>query len=648
MLLTLKDATLAYGHRPLLDRAELQIDDGEHVALIGRNGTGKTSLLSVLSGRASLDKGELWIAPGARVALVPQEPAFDGEQTVYVAVAEGLGPASRMLAAYHAAAEALAQATAGDVESLTNRLSALQAQIEREDGWVLAHRIEAGLSTLGLDAARRLEELSGGWKKRAALARALVSDPSILLLDEPTNHLDIDGIRWLESLLRDFAGAAICITHDRRFIDAFATRIVELDRGTLRSYPAGFDRYRAQKQQQLEVEAVLAAKADKFLGAEEAWIRKGVEARRTRSAGRVLRLEHLRALRAERKERIGRVNLKIDRGESSGKLVAELEDVTIAFNGRIVIDRFSTRLMRGDKVGLIGPNGCGKTTLLKLILGELEPHRGSVRRGTNVQPAYYDQMREVLDPEATLIDTISPGSDTIEIGRTRKHVISYLEDFLFDPVRSRSPVKTLSGGERNRLLLARLFARPANVLVLDEPTNDLDIDTLELLEELLQDYAGTLFLVSHDRTFLDNVVTQVIAFEGNGLLREYPGGYTDWENANARMEALRAAESTPAPASSVKRGAPERARGVDKRHVESASAKAKLSSREKLELDGLPARIEMLETRIAALQQRLGDPALYQDHVAAREMTEQLKSVETELAEAFARWEDLETRSLGG
>ena len=627
MLLTLKDATLAYGHRPLLDRAELQLDDGEHVALIGRNGTGKTSLLSVLSGRASLDKGELWIAPGARVALVPQEPAFDDQQTVYVAVAEGLGPASRMLAAYHAAADALAHAAPGDVEPLTNRLSGLQAQIEREDGWVLEHRIEAVLSTLGLDGARRIAELSGGWKKRAALARALVSDPSILLLDEPTNHLDIDGIRWLESMLREFAGAAICITHDRRFIDAFATRIVELDRGTLRSYPGGFDRYRAQKQQQLEVEAVLAAKADKFLGAEEAWIRKGVEARRTRSAGRVLRLEHLRALRAERKERIGRVSLKLDRGESSGKLVAELDDVGIAFDGRAVIDHFSTRLLRGDKVGLIGPNGCGKTTLLKLILGELEPHGGSVRRGTNVQAAYYDQLREVLDPDATLIDTISPGSDTIEIGRTRKHVISYLEDFLFDPIRARSPVKTLSGGERNRLLLARLFARPANVLVLDEPTNDLDIDTLELLEELLQDYSGTLFLVSHDRTFLDNVVTQVIAFEGNGLLREYPGGYTDWENAAARMQALREAESTPAPGSSAQRGVPERGRPADRRRADSSSAKAKLTSREKLELDGLPARIESLETRIAGVQQRLGDPALYQDPVRAREATQQLKSL---------------------
>jgi ATP-binding cassette subfamily F protein uup len=647
MLLTLKDASLAYGHVPLLDRAELQIDAGEHVALIGRNGTGKSSLLQVLAGSTRLDKGELWVAPNAPVALVPQEPAFAADTTVFDAVAEGVGAASRMLSAYHRTTERLAHATdATEIERLTDEMAKLQAGIEREGAWVLEHRIESALTTLQLDGEATIGALSGGWKKRVALARAIVADPQVLLLDEPTNHLDIDGIAWLESTLRDFAGAVVCITHDRRFIDAFATRIVELDRGALRSYPVPFDAYREQKAQQLEVEAVLAAKADKVLAAEEVWIRKGVEARRTRNAGRVLRLEKLRALRTERRERMGRVNLRIDRGETSGRLVAELEAATVRFGERTVISGFTTRLMRGDKVGLIGPNGSGKTTLLRLLLGELEPTSGSVRRGTNLQVAYYDQMREVLDPEATLRDTISPGSDTVEIGGTKKHVISYLEDFLFDPVRARSPVKTLSGGERNRLLLARLFARPANVLVLDEPTNDLDIDTLELLEELLLDYPGTLFLVSHDRAFLDNVVTQVIAFEGDGVLREYPGGYTDWQRAQERMRVLRAADEREAGALEARKAA--QARKPLAPSVAPATAKAplkKLSSREKQELDVLPSRIEEFETTVARLQAELADPALYQrDPDRARSVAHDLQAAENAVTEAYARWEALEAR----
>jgi ATP-binding cassette subfamily F protein uup len=661
MLVTLKDASLAYGHRALLDHAELQIDAGERIALIGRNGTGKSSLLAVLAGGAALDHGELWIDASAHVASVPQEPAFGEAATVYAAVAEGVGAASRLLAAYHTATEALAHAAAADAPRLTDEVAHLQAAIERDGAWVLEHRSEAALSTLALDGNARIASLSGGWKKRVALARALVAEPSVLLLDEPTNHLDIDGIRWLEALLSGFAGAVVCVTHDRRFIDAIATRIVELDRGTLRSYPGGFDKYRAQKEQQLENEATLMAKADKILAGEEAWIRKGVEARRTRSAGRVLRLEQLRVLRAERKARMGRVNLRLDRGEASGKLVAELDAASVRLGGRTIIDRFSTRLLRGDKVGVIGPNGAGKTTLLRLILGAIEPDTGTVKRGTNLQVAYYDQLREALDPEATLADTISPGSDTIQIGRTKKHIMSYIEDFLFDPVRARSPVKTLSGGERNRLLLARLFARPANVLVLDEPTNDLDIDTLELLEELLQDYAGTLFLVSHDRAFLDNVVTQVIAFEGDGVLREYPGGYSDWESAQARMRAI-AATSEPAPGTKAQaRSAAASASGAAaqasagrhagaKPHATTDAARdaapAKLSFREREELKGLPARIEALEARVVSLQARLADPALYQrDAEEARNVALELKAAEDELAAAYLRWESLDVRS---
>jgi ATP-binding cassette subfamily F protein uup len=648
MLLTLKDALLAYGHVPLLDRTELQIDAGEHVALIGRNGTGKSSLLQVLAGVTRLDKGELWVAPSAPVVLVPQEPALAADATVFDAVAEGVGAASRMLSEYHRTTDRLAHATdPAEVGRLTDEMSKLQAGIEREGAWVLEHRIEAALTALQLDGDATIGALSGGWKKRVALARALVADPQVLLLDEPTNHLDIDGIAWLEATLRDFAGAVVCITHDRRFIDAFATRIVELDRGMLRGYPAPFDAYREQKAQQLEVEAVLAAKADKFLAAEEAWIRKGVEARRTRNAGRVLRLEKLRALRAERRDRMGRVSLRIDRGETSGRLVAELENATVRFGDRTVIQGFTTRLMRGDKVGLIGPNGSGKTTLLRLLLGELEPTSGIVRRGTNLQVAYYDQMREVLDPEATLRDTISPGSDTVEIGGTKKHVISYLEDFLFDPVRARSPVKSLSGGERNRLLLARLFARPANVLVLDEPTNDLDIDTLELLEELLLDYPGTLFLVSHDRAFLDNVVTQVIAFEGDGVLREYPGGYTDWQRAQERMRALRVADERETAAVEARKAA--QARKPATAHEPSGAAlptlAKKLSFRERQELDALPARIEELETTVARLQAELADPALYQrDPDRARNVGHELKTAEEAVTNAYARWEALEAR----
>ena len=646
-LITLKEASLAYGHWALLDHADLQLDPRERVVLIGRNGTGKTTLFRVLSGETALDSGEIWRAPDARIAAVPQEPVFGEGLTVYAAVAEGVGAAARSLASYHAAAAALTHATEpAEVERLSDALSHYQAEIDREQAWSLDNRIEATLTGLGLDGDRPVAELSGGWKKRVALGRALVSDPTVLLLDEPTNHLDVEGITWLENVLCEFGGAVVCITHDRRFLDKIATRIVELDRGILRTFPAPYEAYREQKRQQLEYESTVQAKADKFLAEEEVWIRKGVEARRTRNAGRVLRLERLRALRAQRRDRIGRVSLRVDRGETSGKLVAELDDVSKSYDGRVIIDHFTTRLIRGDKVGLIGPNGCGKTTLLKLILGDIKPDSGTVDRGTNLQVAYFDQMREALDPEATLADTISPGSDTIEIGGVKKHIMSYLDDFLFNPARARSPVKSLSGGERNRLLLARLFARPANVLVLDEPTNDLDIDTLELLEDLLQDYPGTVFLVSHDRTFLDNVVTQVIAFEPDGVLREYPGGYSDWEAAQVRMKTQ--AEARLESARVAARASAQAAVSAAPRAAASAPAKAgaaKLSSREKQELDGLPRLIEQLEARIAVLQGQLADPEFYaRDAAAVKAAQMELKAQEFEAATAYARWEALEAR----
>jgi ATP-binding cassette subfamily F protein uup len=638
-LVTLSRGRLAFGHHLLLDDAEFQLDARERVGLIGRNGTGKSSLLKVFAGEAALDDGDLWLAPHTRVAYVPQEPAFDADSTVYDAVALGLGDEGRLLADYHHATALLAEDS--DDPARLEHVSALHAKLDAVGGWVLGNRIDAVLTRLALPADVTIGSLSGGWKKRVALAQALASAPDVLLLDEPTNHLDLATIGWLETLLKDFAGALVCITHDRRFLDAVATRIVELDRGRLATYPGSFIEYQTLKAQQLADEDVTQAKFDKLLAQEEVWIRKGIEARRTRNEGRVRRLEQLRRDRAVRRERLGQVQLKIDDGARSGQMVAELTNVTKAYGGRVLIRDFSTRVLRGDRIGLIGPNGVGKTTLLKLILGEIEPDAGKVRRGVNLDVAYFDQLREALDGEASVKDTISPGGEWIEIGGERKHVISYLGDFLFAPERARSPVRSLSGGEHNRLLLARLFARPANVLVLDEPTNDLDIETLELLEALLQEYRGTIFLVSHDRAFLDNVVTQVIAFEGDGVLTEYVGGYSDWADYRERQlqvqkeaESAAVARRTAAPAAaeaaSASRTSPERPR--------------KLTFNETRELASLPARIEAHEARIAAIRARFADPALYRDAAGeVKSLQSELAGIEAELAQAYERWEALES-----
>jgi len=562
-LITLTHARLAFGHHQLLDDAEFQLDAGERVGLIGRNGTGKSSLLSVLAGRSELDDGERWLALQVRVAWVAQEPLQDGASTVYDTVALGLGSEGEVLAEYHHATALLAADTehAGHLD----RIGVLHSRLDEIDGWALSHRVDNVLSRLGLSPDVLVGSLSGGWKKRVALAQALAADPDILLLDEPTNHLDLGAIAWLETLLQDFAGAVVCVTHDRRFLDAIATRITELDRGNLRNYPGNFAAYEERKAREASDEAQTNARFDKFLAQEEVWIRKGVEARRTRNEGRVLRLEQLRRDRAARRDRAGQVNMSQDEGARSGKLVAELDAVTKAYGGNVLIRDFSTRILRGDRVGLIGPNGAGKTTLLRLILGEIEPDAGTVRRGTNLTVAYFDQLRDQLDPEATVQDTISPGSDWIEIGNARKHIMTYLTDFLFAPERARSPVRSLSGGERNRLLLARLFARPGNVLVLDEPTNDLDIDTLELLEALLQEYRGTVFLVSHDRAFLDNVVTEVIAFEGNGVLREHVGGYSEWFEYQRRQRAEQEHSGDAARSSGTRRDAAISPRAITRR-----------------------------------------------------------------------------------
>jgi ATP-binding cassette subfamily F protein uup len=546
--LILSDASLAFGHVPLLDHADFQLDAGERVALIGRNGTGKSSLLSALAGCGGLDDGKVWLQPGLRIGYVPQEPPFAPDLTVFEAVVAGMGELSALLAEYHAVSHALGEPGA-EQERLLERMHALQTELESRQAWSFEAQAERVIQRFSLDADSLVGTLSGGQKKRLALAQALAISPELLLLDEPTNHLDVGAIEWLEEMLVSSGVTLVFITHDRRFLERVATRIVELDRGSLLSCPGSFSEYQARKEAMLHDEALNNARSDKFLAQEEVWIRQGIKARRTRNEGRVLRLERLRRERAARRERQGKVELAVDAGDRSGKLVASLENVSKAFGDKVVVRDFSCRIQRGDKIGIIGANGAGKTTLLRLILGELAPDKGRVALGTKVQVAYFDQFRSQLDEQATLIDVISPGSDFVEIGNQKKHVISYLGDFLFAPQRARSLVSSLSGGERNRLLLARLLARPANVLVLDEPTNDLDIETLELLEELLQDYSGTLFLVSHDRAFIDNVVTQTIAAEGDGCWREYAGGYQDW----ADYQAARRKEETP-PASAGKRG----------------------------------------------------------------------------------------------
>jgi ATP-binding cassette subfamily F protein uup len=654
-LVTVAGAHLAFGHVALLDGVDLSIEAGERVALIGRNGSGKSSLLKALAGVAHFDDGEIVRQAGLSVAYVPQEPAFEAGHSIYEAVASGLATEAAGLAEYQRLTSALAHdhspGKAHDAQLA--RLSALQAELDASGAWAVSHRIERVLTRLSLNGELAVDALSGGVRKRVALARALVAEPDLLLLDEPTNHLDIDSIAWLEELLLGHAGAVIVITHDRRFLDRVATRVVELDRGKLRSYPGNFSAWQQRKADELAQEAVSAAKFDKFLAQEEVWIRKGVEARRPRDYGRVRRLEALRRERAARRDRLGKVSLALDAGERSGKLVAELIDVSKAWDGRTVVRDFSTIIQRGDRVGLIGPNGAGKTTILKLILGDIEPDAGLVRRGTNLLLAYFDQLREKLDEEATLAETISPGSEWVEIDGKRLHVIGYLGRFLFAPERARSPVKSLSGGERNRLLLARLFARPTNLLVLDEPTNDLDIETLELLEELLADYPGTLLIVSHDRAFLDNVVTQSIVALGDGRWREYAGGWADVESARQR-EAAQARETNrtgqEAPAQTA-RAAGSATAGVSTAAATAASAstaptaRTKLSYKEQRELASLPKRIEALETEQKTLEAQLADPANYQSGGdAVREMRERFEAIELELLEALEKWEALESR----
>ena len=622
-VLSLSNAHLAYGHVALLDAANFALETGERVGLIGRNGTGKSSLLKILAGIEKLDDGLLQVQQGLTSVYVPQEPELRPEATIFDVVSEGVAEAKALRERY-------------ELHDENDDLDWVLERIEHISGWNWEQRVDETLHRLDLDGSRVIGALSGGLKKRVALARALVAQPDVLLLDEPTNHLDLDAITWLEGLLNGFKGSLLLITHDRSFLDNVANRIVELDRGQLRGYPGNFAAFQAAKQYELENEALANARFDKLLAQEEVWIRKGVEARRTRSVARIQRLEAMRQAHAARRDVQGKVRLDIDTGGSSGKIVAELEKVSKVYGERTIVREFTGTILRGDKVGLVGPNGAGKTTLLKMILGELAPDSGTVRLGTKMSVAYFDQMRDALDLDATLADTISPGSEWIEIGSQRKHVKSYLGDFLFSPARADSPVRTLSGGERNRLLLARLFARPANVLVLDEPTNDLDIETLELLEELLDEYDGTVFLVSHDRRFLDNVVTSTIVSEGDGRWREYEGGVEDWLLQSRRAAAL-AAKASSAPAAAKVAAAPVPAPVV--------ATKKKLSYKEQRELDELPQKIAALETEQKHLNALLEGTELYgQGAARIAEVTERAGAIDAELLGLMERWEVLDAR----
>ncbi|QOL49565.1 ATP-binding cassette domain-containing protein [Massilia litorea] len=633
-VISLSSAQLAFGHVALLDHADFSLETGERVGLIGRNGTGKSSLLKTIAGRFKLDDGLLVMQQGIKIAYVEQEPTFDPESTVFDAVAAGMGELQGMLAEYEALTGQFGQ---GDDEALMERMHVIQVKLDATDGWNLNNKVDTTLDRLGLAAEAKMNTLSGGMQKRVALAVALVSAPDVLLLDEPTNHLDFKSIMWLEGLLREFRGSVLFITHDRSFLDNVATRIIELDRGKLLSFPGNFTTYQERKRELLANEEVENAKFDKFLAQEEIWIRKGVQARRTRDEGRVRRLEALRLQRVARRDTQGQIKLDVGMGERSGKIVAELENVSKSYGDKVIVSNFSGTILRGDKVGLIGPNGAGKTTLLKMILGEETADSGTTRLGTKLNVAYFDQMRTQLNEEASLADTIAPGSDWVEVNGQRKHVMTYLNDFLFAPERARSPVKSLSGGERNRLLLARLFAKPANCLVLDEPTNDLDIDTLELLEELLEEYTGTVFLVSHDRTFLDNVVTQVIVAEGQGLWREYVGGYTDWERVKATAPQPAATAAKPAPAKAAEAAAPD-----------TAAKKVKLSYKEQRELDELPKLIASLEDEQSAITAQLNAPDFYKTNPAdARRINARYAEIDDLLLDALERWEKIEARSRG-
>jgi ATP-binding cassette subfamily F protein uup len=628
-LLSIDHLSIAFGAEKLLDDASFQLDPGERVCLIGRNGTGKTTLLRLLTGEMHPDSGDIWRQPGLRIATLAQELPADTNATTFEIVAGGLEGLGALLAEYHEATHQLAHtATPDDLQ----RLERLQHDLEARDGWRWQQRVETVISRLQLPADMPLAELSGGWRRRVLLGRALVGAPEVLLLDEPTNHLDLETIEWLENELLEFRGGLLFVTHDRALLQRLATRLLELDRGMLTSWPGNYAAFVEKKAAALDIEDRHNAKFDKTLAQEEVWIRQGVEARRTRNEGRVRALLALREERRQRREVTGKARIALEQAETSGKLVIEAKNLRYAWQAEPLVRDFSVRILRGDRIGLIGPNGSGKTTLLNLLLGRLTPDAGQVRLGTKLEIAYFDQLRERLDPEQTVLDSVAGGRETVEINGQRRHVIGYLGDFLFTAQRARSPIKSLSGGERNRLLLARLFSQPANLLVMDEPTNDLDLETLELLEELLLNYAGTLLLVSHDRAFLDNVVTSCLVFEGNGRIQDYVGGYSDWLRQRSAPEPVFTAKPKSPPPSVSKSPRSE--------------ISSKLSYNERRELEQLPGRIEELERRQQTLHTTTADPGFYKQEPAVLNLKlAELRALEAELAAAYQRWEDLENRS---
>ena len=628
-LITLEQVSMAHGHVPLLDAATLRIEHGDRVCVIGRNGAGKSTLLQLLAGRQLPDKGSVRRQRTVQVSLLAQDTPLSSDRTVFDIVVEGLGELADLVSAYHRAAR---EVVAGSTSVSLDTLGRLQQSLEARDGWRVEQRVELIIARLRLPSEAIVNTLSGGWRRRVLLAQALVAQPEVLLLDEPTNHLDIEAIDWLEGFVAEYPGAVVVVTHDREFLRRVATSIVEIDRGQLTTWPGDYGNYERRLEERRADEAVRHARQDQRQAVEEIWLRQGVKARRTRNEGRVKALMAMRAARADRRTELGRVRLKPVTAEVSGRLVFEAERVTKAFDGAVVIPEFSLRVLRGDRVGLIGSNGAGKTTLLRLLLGELEPDHGTVRRGTNVQVAYYDQQREQLDVERTVFDVVGDGNDTVTVDGESRHVHGYLRDFLFSPERARSPVKSLSGGERNRLLLARLFTRPANVLVLDEPTNDLDLDTLELLESQLVEWSGTVLLVSHDRVFLDHVVSSTVAFEPGGQVQEYVGGYHDW---------LRQRPVAPRPS----RPAAARAQSGEASPAGVVAAPTRLSYNDQRELVALPDRIEQLEAEIARANEETGAVDFYREAPDTIKATlARLETAQAELASFYERWEHLESR----
>ncbi|MDM8560592.1 ATP-binding cassette domain-containing protein [Candidatus Parabeggiatoa sp. HSG14] len=623
-LVSLSNVSIAFGHVALLDKIALRIDKRERICLIGRNGEGKSTLLKIINNNLSHDQGKVERQSGCKIALLSQEPEFNPNDTVFHTVAKSLGKVGELVEEYHRLLQRIALQSD---ERLLAQLETCQHRLEAEDGWHLEQQVETVLSKLKLPTEKILGEMSGGWRRRVALAQVLVTEPDLLLLDEPTNHLDIEAITWLEEVLLEMKSGLLFVSHDRRFMQRIATRIIELDRGKLTSYPCDYARYLRDKEATLAAETTQAAKFDKRLAQEEVWIRQGIKARRTRNQGRVRNLKKLREERTQRREQMGKIRLNLNSGELSGRIVIEAEAISKNYQNTPLIRDFSTVIMRGDRIGLIGANGIGKTTLLKLLLGDLAPDSGIVKYGTKLSIAYFDQLRAQLNPEETVVDTVAQGSDMLTINGQQKHVMSYLGDFLFPPARARSQVKSLSGGERNRLLLACLFTKAANVLVLDEPTNDLDVESLELLEELLSSYAGTLLLVTHDRSFLDNVVTSTLVFEGNGQVKEYVGGYEDWLRQRTLAATAPKKSATPSKPTPTKQKS------------------SKLNYNEQRELTELPEKIESLEEELTQLQTLISRPDFYQSEQEQINQTlAHIKTIENQLQMAYARWETLENQ----